>query len=55
MLKSKIDMVNTLLNKLKVRNNKTEANKDNEKLSRLAREQFKKLLERGTDLPVALL
>lgn len=48
-------MVNSLFNKIKGKTYETEANRENEKLSKLAREQFKKLIERGTDLPVALL
>lgn len=48
-------MVNSFLKKFSDRFNKNEANSKLDSRSKIAREQFKKLVERGQDLPVVLL
>jgi hypothetical protein len=53
-LKSKIGMVNKFLSLLR-KNKRTEPKYLNDPRSRLANEQFKRLIERGIDLPVVLL
>ncbi|TXI33750.1 MAG: hypothetical protein E6Q53_02535 [Candidatus Moraniibacteriota bacterium] len=54
-VKIQIEMVNNFLNRFQRRFNKTEANSKLDSRTKIAREQFKKLVERGQDLPVVLL
>lgn len=48
-------MTLSLTKLFKGKNNKTEANKKDDQFMKLASNEFKKMVDRGLDLPIALL